>query len=212
MNSSLLLNNNLYFCKVLLIKDHLNKSSLKFSFKKKFYSIKITGEQNTLDGEYNLDDVKLTKEIPQGSSLEISYKFSDRKLEIKNETKIGSIERTFYEVKIPAESPLIFFSQKNVYKLDRVEPQKEDIVFRELKNEDGTICENLAINISFEGKNGKPWVDHSILKGDKQRRILLFPNIKPQRLYITVGCYNPPKGGKTDLSMWVPPHKIIKTT
>lgn len=201
----LLVSNNLLLGKLLFIIDAQKRLSLKLSLG---YKVSVISHLINPD-RYNplIGNVFSKKITPTGSSIEYSYKFADQKLEMKNEIGKGSIERSFYDINIPATSPLLLLRLSKPSPLKNKAPYLNPLIIDE-----GLESKSLVVSLSFPGKNGKPWFDELMTnEGQKYRytEIKVPIEIEPSKLFILASIDTHPRND--GLSIWIPEtHKPTK--
>ena len=186
---------------LLIYKDFADRKSLKLSFPHKFIGVDFLGEQKRDAESYNMGNADALKWTPKGSTLELSYKFNNKKLEVKNEIKKGSIERRFFDIAIPAMSPLFLIRLKDISILPMVAPEKADAQNMDISG--GLQCKNFLIEFSFEGADGEPWTD-ILFKGKTVAKTRMALPEEPRVLHILVACDDKPPEGDDGLSIWFP--------
>lgn len=158
--------------------------SLKLSFKTKIGSIKMWGEHNGTLKDFDFSKPISEKKITLGESLDISYHFQNRKLELKREISGGSTERNLYDVIHPIDRNLFSVILRNKNELKKVDPCSDDLILN--KDE---IGDQIAMVFSFVGLNGKPFMDKNIEKDSidvkkSKQVIFLLENMNPSKIYI----------------------------
>lgn len=184
----LLIEPSKYFGKIILLKDVRGRISLKFTFSQRFAgTISLSNPSRNIN-ELNLDKYLYRREAPKGYTMELSYKFENKKLEQKYEIKGGPIERSFYDVNVPASSPLFLLRMGSIHVLENVIILPGDIVVN-----DGLWCNSVMINVSFGGPNGNPFLDRLFRRKKYVKKSIHLGKTNPSKLYIISGCDNVPK-------------------
>ncbi len=140
-----LLISNKYLGSLLYFKDAQGRGCLKLSFKNKVADLVIgTDVPTTLP-------VPLKRTNP--TTLDISYKFPDSKLEVK-EVVNGKTMRTFRDVSLPISSVLFMIRLKDWRTLDDDQPKPNPLVLTPPTNTNSVV-----VIFSFLGENGLPFAN-----------------------------------------------------
>ena len=140
-----LLIGNKFLGSLLYFKDAQGRGCLKLSFKNKVADLaRGTDVPTTLP-------VPLKRTDP--TTLDISYKFPDSKLEVK-EIVNGKTERSFYDVAIPISSVLFMIRLKDWRTLDDDQPKPNPLILKPPTNTNSVV-----IIFSFLGENGLPFAN-----------------------------------------------------
>jgi hypothetical protein len=125
-------------------KDSAGRGYLKFSFKNKIANfVKSTDIPNKFPTPLKLD-------VP--ISLEVSYKFKDRLLEIKKLVN-KKTEREFYKISVPVQSCLFILRVKDYTLYDQYSKKENLLILDPPHNGNKSI----AIIFSFLGEHGSPF-------------------------------------------------------
>ena len=120
----------------------------------------------------------------------------------------GSIDRLFYDVDIPAMSPLFMLRVNELNNFPDTIRKPDDLMIAE-----GLDCDSFVICFSFEGKNGKPWSDILMQGKTRAETKIALIGLNPDKLHILVSCDEDIPEGQGDLSIWIPEtHKVTKKT
>jgi len=206
--SRIAINKDKHLGDLLLLRLHRGDHSLKFSFKNKVGpELRKLGPVTGTFKDIDFTKPNLYKEIPQGVSLEISYIFEKGKLEIKQEVAGDEIARNFYDVTMPIENFLFAIIVRNIENLQDIEENPENLIL----NTDN-LGDQVAICFSFEGINGKPFVDpfSDPIEGMGARHITWsMPEVILDKLHILVTRDNNPLPESSEILLSVP-HKPTK--
>ena len=205
-NYRLIVGKNKLLGNILLLKDRKGNHSLKIAF-----SLKTIGSKFFLNpertGNVSSFDLESHHIVASGISSDISYKFTNQKLEIKDETSL-KIERSLYDVDIPSTGPLFMLRLSDLAILPVVELKVEDLLITE-----GLTSNSFAICFSFPGVNGKPWTDILMNNKDQNQIQLKFRNLSPKELWIIASSDEMIPRGAEGLSIWLPGvHRSTKIT
>lgn len=140
-----LLIGNKYLGSLLYFKDAQGRGCLKLSFKNKVADLaRGTDVPTTLPAP-----LKRT----EPTALDISYKFLDSKLEVKEIVNSKTL-RSFYDVPLPISSVLFMIRLKDWCTLDDDQPKPNPLVLKPPVNTNSVV-----IIFSFLGENGLPFTD-----------------------------------------------------
>lgn len=186
---------------LLVIQDTLGRPSIKFSLAGKSAVVELYDKPDRDDATFDLSKLVTSKIIPKGASLEFSYKPNNQKLEMKSEVRGGSIERSFYDVIVPAICPLFMVRVSDTSVLPRITPTRDDLLISApLQSGD----ENFVVTFSLEAANGDPWVDVLSVGKDRASTTLLLPLFAPRKFFINVTNNDKPNYKGYGVSIWIP--------
>lgn len=201
----IILNKKLHLADLLYVIDYKGRYSFKCSFKNKVSPLKTWKKHYGGLRKLDFEHPYTTKIVEGGESLEVSFKFTDNRLEIKREVRGGGIDRSFCLVKMPIARNLFTIIIRNQGLLNSVEPSDEDIVV-----DHPELTDQVALVFSFEAEDGKPIMDTIINAYVGKQFLVEFPEQKLKRLHIAVVKDNNPMADSNVVIAI--PHDPIKTT
>lgn len=198
VESDLVIFGDFYLGRILFRYDSKGRYSMKYSAGAKMDSLDVISEPDRYDS--SIGERVLSKTVPSGMSLEYSYKFEDQKLEYKTEIAGGSIERTLYDVDLPATAPLFMLRVSKDMGWRKKGPLKNPLYL-----DRGLHAESLAIAFSLPGENGDGWSD-ALMEGSEIVKLELdIPKgIQPPKFFIMTAEDRRPWRSTRYFTTWVP--------
>jgi hypothetical protein len=205
----LILGGNKHLGDLLVVPLHHGGFSLKLSFKNKIGYLNTWGRHHGPPEALDPKDALSQKSVKDGESLDVSYNFKTRALEVKQEGSgpNSGTERRFYSVIHPIDRQLFTLYVRDKSALSEVKPAPEDFILHNDK-----LGEMMAIAFSFVGDNGKAFMDPNItsFKNGRQFRFDL-EGLEHDKLMIAVLPYNQASTMTNHFTIAIP-HQETKRT
>ncbi len=161
----------------LFFNDAAGRPCFKFSLKPKLGAAEVSFEDKNTG-----ERTKLTVAPPPEMSVDVSYKFDDRLLELKRQEPGKSPERHF--IKTP-EVPIAYLFSVRIKNCELLPVIPVEPGMFELKPP--ISAEKVAVIFSFVGEEGRPFMIDEYLKAEGRTIIIDLPNNPPfDKLYVGV--------------------------
>lgn len=161
----------------LFFNDKDGRPCFKFSLKPKLGAAEMLFENKKTGKRTRLSDTP-----PPEMSVDVSYKFNDRRLELKRQEPGKTPERHFIQT---PEIPIAYLFSVRIKNHEHLPVVPIEAGMFELKPP--TSAKNVAVVFSFVGEEGRPFMIEEYLKADGRTIILDLPANPPfNKLYVGV--------------------------